>query len=232
MDPKTQGQALLAKMRKLQIGTDPGQTLQNKANPDGSVQFPARYYEGDEDDDLQEIKNQLASEKRPAPITDSDAARVQRKQAATEVVKQEEWFSNTWHFDASNPTKQRWAQSVFPEFFDRREQVIEEQARLQLALAKMKLRGPRSREDLDLMYAMDQGYITPSNKPLWDLTGAVADSQAARGLFNPRRNKMVAKTGAYGQTVNPLGSFPKGRGTEIPETGAQGGFKGYAFGFA
>lgn len=212
MDPKTQGQALLSKLRKIQINADPGQTLPNaSSNQSDAVQFPARYFEGDADDDLQEIKNQLASARRPAPITDSDAERVMRKQAAFEVAKQEEWFSDTWHTDSSNPTKQRWAQSVFPEFYDRREQVIEEQARLQLALAKIRLRGPRSREDLDLLFALDQGYLKPGDKPLYALTGpSTAEKDARRGIFNPRRNKMAEADPRPGNLANPL-DFTKKR---------------------
>lgn len=232
MDPKTQGQALLAKMRKLQIGTDSGQTLQNQTGKrDGSIAFPARYYEGDQDDDLQHIKNELASDKRPAPITDADAERVMRKAASSEVVKQEEWFANTWSFDSTNPTKQRWAQSVFPEFFDRREQVIEEQARLQLALAKLKLRGPRSREDLDLLFALDQGYVTPGKEPLWNLTGDKADATAARGVFNPRRTKMASQTGRIGTFTNPVNTFnPRDLGAEVAGSGAKDSLQYYAFG--
>ncbi len=232
MDPKTQGQALLAKMRKLQIGGDPGQILPASNNKDPAVEFPARYFEGDESDDLQAIKNILASKERPAPITDSDAERVMRKQAAFEVAKQEQWFANTWHTDASNPTKQRWAQAVFPEFYDRREQVIEEQARLQLAIAKIKLRGPRSREDLDLLYALDQGYLKPGDGPLWHLTGPeTTDAKARRGIFNPRKTKMVRKDVRPGRVENPIGDFFPAQSLNIDRgTGANENFDFYAFG--
>lgn len=207
MDPKTQGQALLSKLRKMQIASTTGQTLQRDEGAGSeAAQFPGRYYEGDESDDLQSIKHQLASEKRPAPITDADAERVMRKTAAVEVAKEEEWFQNQWAFNSSNPTMQRWAQGVFPEYFNRREQVLEEQAQLQLAIAKMMLRGPRSREDLDLLYAIDSGVVQVPQKALFKLTGP--DAKAAdqiRGLFNPRRSKILAGSSRRKGLENPLG---------------------------
>lgn len=212
MDPKSQGKALLSKLRKMQIAASPGQTL--RAPPEGSGSeaglFPARYYEGDAGDDLQEIKNSLARPERPAPITDADAERVMRKTAAVEVSKEEEWFQSQWAFNSSNPTMQRWAQSVFPEYFARREQVLEEQAQLQLAIAKMKLRGPRSREDLDLLYAIDSGVVAVPNQALFNLTGpSTSEEGAKRGLFNPRRNKILATDWGRHPVANPLGpNFP------------------------
>jgi hypothetical protein len=210
MDPKTQGQALLSKLRKMQIASEQGQTLGRSSAASGSeaATMPGRYFEGDEDDDLQQIKHQLASTSRPAPITDSDAERVMRKTAAVEVAKEEEWFQNQWMFNSSNPTMQRWAQGVFPEYFSRREQVLEEQAQLQLAVAKMKLRGPRSREDLDLLYAIDSGVVDVSKNPIYALAGKPADLAAVRGLFNPRRNAILRAPWRRNNLFNPLAGFP------------------------
>lgn len=210
MDPKTQGQALLSKLRKMQIAASPGQRL-NRDTDAGSeaADMPGRYFEGDESDDLQAIKHSLASTARPAPITDADAERVMRKTAAVEVAKEEEWFQNQWAFNSSNPTMQRWAQGVFPEYFNRREQVLEEQAQLQLAIAKMKLRGPRSREDLDLLYAIDSGVVKVEDKPVFAIEGDMADEDAVRGLFNPRRTNILRKEYKTRSLVNPLGGFPQ-----------------------
>lgn len=215
MDPKTQGQALLSKLRKMQIASTQGQVVGRAGAAAGSeaAEFPARYYEGDESDDLQHIKNQLASEKRPAPITDADAERVMRKTAAVEVAKEEEWFQNQWSFNSSNPTMQRWAQGVFPEYFTRREQVLEDQAQLQLAIAKMKLRGPRSREDLDLLYAIDSGVVEVPKGALYELTGkSASDKDQIRGLFNPRRNKILGGRSKRKGLENPLGDGWPGPG--------------------
>lgn len=231
MDPKTQGQALLSKLRKMQIAAETGQTLQRDGGMGSeAAQFPARYYEGDESDDLQKIKHSLATQSRPAPITDADAERVMRKQAAIETAKEEEWFQNSWQFNSANPTMQRWAQSVFPEYFNRREQVLEEQAQLQLAVAKMKLRGPRSREDLDLLYAIDSGVVKVGDKPIYAITGDPA-ATAQRGLFNPRRTKILQTPQGYGAGDNPFSNFPfKSARGGAPTMQSEENNAGYAFG--
>ncbi len=216
MDPKTQGQALLSKLRKMQIAASTGTHLKRTEGAGSeAADMPARYFEGDESDDLQQIKNELASEKRPAPITDADAERVMRKTAEIEVAKEEEWFQNSLHFNSSNPTMQRWAQGVFPEYFNRREQVLEEQAQLQLAIAKMKLRGPRSREDLDLLYAIDSGVVEVEQKPIFGLTGKTTEN-TVRGLFNPRRRNILKTNYRTSIMANPLESFPGPGGFEGP----------------
>ena len=214
MDPKTQGAALLEKLKRYEAAADPGQRLPPRNNNQGGSeagQFPARYYEPDDGDDVMHIKDQLASAGRPAPVTDNDVATILRKRAAVEVAKQEDWFQNSWKFASDNPVQQRWAQQVFPEYFSRREQVIDEQTLLQNQLAKIKLRGPRSREDIDLLYAIDMGVVKVEDSAIWNITGTTL-AAPRRGLFSPRRviiGDMNAKLSAL---VNPLNDFP-GEGT-------------------
>ena len=219
-DPKVQGAALLEKLKRYEAAADPGQHLPDRrAGQPGSeaAQFPARYYEPDDRDDVAVLKTQLASAARPAPVTDSDVEAILRKRAAVEVAKQENWFQNSWQFNSSDPNKQRWAQSVFPEYFSRREQVIDEQTLLQNQLAKIKLRGPRSREDIDLLYAIDMGVVDVSDTSIWNIRGESLD-QPRRGLFSPRRLEIGAKQAKMGDLANPLSSFPgqPGAGTEAP----------------
>jgi hypothetical protein len=214
-DPKVQGAALLEKLKGYNAAADPGQHLANRPNAEAgseAAQFPARYYEPDPGDDVAALKGQLASAARPAPVTDSDVSAILRKRAAVEVAKQENWFQNSWTFNSSDPNKQRWAASVFPEYFNRREQVIDEQTMLQNALAKIKLRGPRSREDIDLLYAIDMGIVDPDKNAIWDIKGTNLNSPR-RGLFNPLRLKIGDKQALLQPLGNPLTNFP---GTGAP----------------
>lgn len=213
-DPKVQGAALLEKLKGYERASDPGQHLPLPTRTEGGVkagseaaQFPARYYEPDDRDDYMALKGELATRERPAPVTDEDISAILRKRAAVEVAKQENWFQNSWQFNSSDPNKQRWAQSVFPEYFARREQVIDEQTMLQNALAKIKLRGPRSREDIDLLYAIDMGLVDPDNKAIWDLEGKSL-ANPKRGLFNPRRIRIGDKEARMHSLANPLAGFP------------------------
>jgi len=229
MDPKAQGAALLEKLRRYEQAADPGQHLPDRQQPGSGSEaatMPARYVEPDERDDYMYIKDKLASAERPAPVTDEDISSILRKRAAAEVAKQEDWFQNTWSFNSSDPNKQRWAQSVFPEYFSRREQVIDEQTLLQNQLAKIKLRGPRSREDIDLLYAIQMGVVDPQAKAIWDLTGEAYDNPR-RGIFSPRRIALSEKRSRYGLISNPLDGFVgPGTGGRGPAMFAQGGSGG------
>lgn len=217
-DPKVQGAALLEKLRGYNAAADPGQHLPapRAGSASEASQFPARYYEPDARDDVATLKSQLASTARPAPVTDEDVNAILRKRAAVEVAKQEDWFQNSWTFNSSDPNKQRWAQSVFPEYFARREQVIDEQTMLQNALAKIKLRGPRSREDIDLLYAIDMGIVRPDDKSIWNLEGTSL-SEPRRGLFNPLRLRINNRAAGLKPLDNPLSGFPS-QGVLMPPT--------------
>lgn len=211
MDPKAQGAALLEKLRRYEAAADPGQHLpapRSERAGSEAAQFPARYFEPDDRDDYMFIKDRLASDRRPAPVTDEDISAILRKRAANEVAKQENWFQNTWSFNSSDPNKQRWAQSVFPEYFARREQVIDEQTLLQNQLAKIKLRGPRSREDIDLLYGIQMGVIQPGDRAIWDLRGDDIGAERRRGVFSPRRVYLSTRASNYGPLANPLRGFP------------------------
>lgn len=229
-DPKVQGAALLQKLKGYEAAADPGQRLDAPRADAASeaAQFPARYYEPDERDDYMTLKTQLASTSRPAPVTDEDVAAILRKRAANEVVKQEDWFQNSWSFNSSDPNKQRWAQSVFPEYFARREQVIDQQTLLQNQLAKIKLRGPRSREDIDLLYAIDMGIVEPDKNAIYNITGTTL-SNPQRGIFNPRRLRIGDTPASVAGLANPLGAFP-GPGGAAPG-GAVRGVQGTPQGF-
>jgi hypothetical protein len=216
MDPKAQGAALLEKLKRYEAAADPGQRLpdrnnEGRANQGGSeaASFPARYLQPDDRDDYMQIKGELAGPGRPAPVTDEDVSAVLRKRAAFEVAKQEDWFQNSWKFNSSDPNKQRWAQSVFPEYFARREQVIDEQTLLQNQLAKIKLRGPRSREDLDLLYAIDMGLVNPDERAIWNIQGDTMANPRRRGVFSPRRVLIGGFNSRIASITNPLETFPR-----------------------
>jgi hypothetical protein len=216
MDTKAQGAALLEKLKAYQTASNSGTRLPDRRDKaqygSEASEFPARYVTPDDRDDYMAIKNALATDTRPAPVTDEDIAAVLRKRAQFEVGKQEDWFQNTWKFDSSNPTQQRWAQTVFPEYFGRREQVIDEQTLLQNQLAKIKLRGPRTREDIDLLYAIQMGVVEIPEGPIFDLgrsaNNAADNRQGARGVFSPRRIDIGRMQAWTSVGPNPLGGFP------------------------
>lgn len=218
MSASAEGSKLISDIKQLEDKFDTGTKLPATRHDghDEATHFPARYFLPSDRDDAMEIKDALAvSARRPAPITDQDVEYVMRKRDAAESFKFENWFSNQWEFDSSNPTLQRWAQQMMPELFSKREQVIDEQADIQKRLAKMKLYGIRDRADLELLYAIDSGLLALPQEPLHRLGDNVTQASVSfqRGLFNPRKRNILAKESLH-RNEQPIGDFA-GAGTRL-----------------
>jgi hypothetical protein len=80
---------------------------------------------------------------------------------------------------------------MLPDYFERREEQIEEVADLQKRIAKLRLYGPRSKDDLFLIYMIHAGKLQVPSGAIWDPNSWYTDEQKkdnfSRGLFNPRR---------------------------------------------
>lgn len=210
MDAKDQGTVLLEKMRSMQQATEPGQNLDPIGS--GSVEhaehMPGHYFTPDATDDLVSLRNALATSARPLPMTDAEIGSYLRKMAAVETAKFDQWFQGTWQLDSGNPTLQKWGQQVNPEYFARREQIIDEQTRIQNMLAKIKLRGVHTREEIELLYMIDMGIVKIPDKPVFLHKGDAQNvDNIKRGLFNPFRLKQM-NTRAGFIPGNPLTGFP------------------------
>lgn len=211
MSAKEEGAAILEQLRAMEAAADPGQHLPvdpngaQKGDPNAKM-FPARYLEPDATDDVVKLKNAMASGSRPVPIGDDEIAAYLRKMASHETFKKDAWFHNTWAADSTNPTMQRWAQTMYPEYYRRREQVIDEQTAIQNRIAKMKLYGVRSREDFDLLYGIHQGVVKTDNAAIWDITGKDLSSPK-RGLFSPFRANRHRNAGSM-YAATPFENFP------------------------
>ena len=81
---------------------------------------------------------------------------------------------------------------MMPEYFERREQQIDEVADLQKQIALLLLYGPRSKSDLLLEYAIRNGKLNVPKGAIWDPASWYSSDDTAfanmtRGMFNPRR---------------------------------------------
>ena len=211
MDAKDQGTALLEKMRAMEQATEPGTHLP-KATADGAVehaeQMPGHYFTPDAADDIVKLRNEMATTARPIPLSDAEIGSYMRKMAAVETAKFDQWFQGQWKLDSANPTLQRWGQQVNPEYFARREQVIDEQTRIQNMLAKIKLRGVHTREEMELLYMIDNGIVEIPKGEIFNHRGREAtEDTIKRGLFNPFRVNATKRQGGY-HYPNPLSGFP------------------------
>ena len=230
MDAKDQGTVLLEKMRAMEQATEPGQFLK-KEGP-GAVEhgetMPGHYFTPDATDDIVKLRETLARPERPIPLSDAEIGSYMRKMAAVETAKFDQWFQGSWRLDSSNPTLQRWGQEVNPEYFARREQVIDEQTRIQNMLAKIKLRGVHTREEMELLYMIDNGIVKVPKGEIFNHKGDEAtDDNIKRGLFNPFRVNRTDKQAGYSAGV-PLAGFPSNtldrKGIGLPFIASPKGF--------
>lgn len=166
------------------LATQPGDAAKNKE----SAAFGGHYMKRDEMDHKMEIANMMASDARPMALTMEEVAAIERKLQQGAEMGYDGWFANTWQFESDNPVMQKWARDINPEYFRRREEQIDNMAELQKQIAKMKLYGPRSEQDLMLLYNIDTGAIHKDvlNGPLWNPQGQeTAEDHYVRGLFSP-----------------------------------------------
>lgn len=103
-----------------------------------------------------------------------------------------QWFAT--NFDMWGPAQKALAQKLWPDFYAQRESLIGKKLKLMKKIAKIKLNGPKTKKDLQLLYALEAGFI--DGEELENLlhperAAAAKDLQERqanyrRGLLNPR----------------------------------------------
>lgn len=208
------------------LATGPGGQGQAKSKNEESRGFGAHYVKRDPADHRLELANMMASPSRPLPYTMDEVAAIEKKLQQGAEMGYDGWFANTWEFESNNPVMQKWARDINPEYFRRREEQIDNIAELQKQIAKMKLYGPRSEEDLMLLYNIDTGAIPTGvlNHPLWRPGNQDSAIQHyRRGLFSPiQKVKIGQDKQRLSMPWNPTdiardrpGMFPMGPGGDV-----------------
>ena len=103
-----------------------------------------------------------------------------------------QWFAT--NFDLWSPAQKALAQEMWPDFYAQRESLIGKKLKLMKKIAKIKLNGPKTKKDLQLLYALEAGFINGSeleNLLHPERAAAAADlaerqQRYRRGLLNPR----------------------------------------------
>jgi len=116
-----------------------------------------------------------------------------------------------------DPAIQRLVEEMMPEYFERREQQIDEVADLQKQIALLLLYGPRSKSDLLLEYAIRNGKLNVPKGAVWDPANWYPDADTSlngmvRGMFNPRRYASAPKRPAMGERWNIAAEATPGQG--------------------
>lgn len=127
---------------------------------------------------------------------------LQRKQAAEEAANFQLWFAK--EFDMMNPADKKRAKELYPEFYTQRKKLLKQQAKNLVNLARIKIEGITSKEDLITTYLAETGRLDIG--PLNNLLNPEKDTEATRyaqarfkrGLLSPFRvfgNEVVGADG-------------------------------------
>jgi len=122
-------------------------------------------------DDIANIKAQYANGVAAGtnwtiPFEQADAAWLQRKRNAEEKASFDSWIMQ--RFNTTNPTENMMLQSIAPDLYRRREQIIDQQQDLVSRYAKLRLRGPKTIDDLKFEWLLETGRISLPKGPIWD----------------------------------------------------------------
>lgn len=196
---KSAGRKIVKKMNGLatKYGNDATRVPDASSNPasvTGASAFPTRLYNHDNRDDYEEIKtglvktNGLGTPFGQAVLQDSDIAWLKSKRDAMQRADFEVWLTKM--FDLTNPSHVQILERVYPEYFSRRLAKLEEDAELQLRLAKIRLHGGSAvdKEDLMLIYGIQSGHVQVPTQALWKPEAAgspYANADYKRGIFSP-----------------------------------------------
>ena len=145
---------------------------------------------------------------------DSDFEWLLRKKDAAKAIAFQQWFAE--NFDRMTPPAKEFAREIYPKFYADREATLEENLETAKKIAKLKLFGPRSQEDLALQFALDQGFIDVEQIMRLINPGSVSDlrrvEKAKLGLLNPNRylfkDTGLAVDSDYRATHDPEASLP------------------------
>lgn len=105
----------------------------------------------------------------------------QRKQAAAEVANFQRWFAK--EFDLMDPAQKKRAKELYPEFYAQRKKLLKQQAKNLVRLAKIKLEGIQSFNDLQTQYLAETGRLDVG--PLQNLLNP---EKTALGLQGQQKN--------------------------------------------
>lgn len=111
-----------------------------------------------------------------------------------ELEKQfEQWFAT--NFDRMDPTHKAMARQLFGKFYQDRLNNLDTNLETTKRIARLKITGPQTKEDLYLMYAMEAGLIDTDyldnllhpEKVARNQNDEARQANYRRGLFNPKR---------------------------------------------
>ena len=176
--------------------------------------FPRKFNTSHAGDDYEREKMQLVSASKEgmtpfgmATVTDKDIQWLQKKKQAEAYANLDQWVGTNFH--NASVVDRKWLQETFPDYYDSREQLMVDRAKLALRINLLLLRGPKNEKDLLLEWGLNTGRIELEQG--WDqigmpvgsgqpLTYSNTQGRFQKHLFAPNR----APTDAHRKNVaNP-----------------------------
>lgn len=158
----------------------------------------------DERDKVMEAKLALQDPARPGytkfgklDAKDEDFKWLAKKQAVVEAANFQQWFAK--EFDRMSPAEKKRAKELYPEFYAQRKKLLKKQTKNLFDLARIKLEGIESKEDLMKTYMAETGRLDVG--PLKHLLNPEQDDS----IFSDGNNKKRFQRGL----ANPWTVFGK-----------------------
>lgn len=146
----------------------------------------------------------MASTTRPLPFTGEDVQYLKRKRDAEEFASFLTWEASK--YDLSDPATREWFEKRCPSYFQQRESLIEQQIDLAARYAKMRLRGPKTEDDLKIEYLIETDRLSLPKGPIWDPFKWIAD-QGGIDLAQDDMNALKNQFAEYNKTSYRKGLF-------------------------
>lgn len=156
----------------------------------------AVYYKDSEAEKRQQFKREyvkkvgqkLDKNQVPYIVSEGEIDLAYEKERGFEQYAFEKWLAAS--FPPNHPIYGKLVREWFPGFYDKREELIDDQLMLQKRAAMIKLFGPRSKDDILFMYSINKGDLKVPDEPV-HLDNA--ENAYNRGLYSRRRDLTAVK---------------------------------------
>jgi hypothetical protein len=149
--------------------------------------WPTLLASTDKDDAIYELQQKLTDQSGVVPnigqaIVDKDFFEYQRRKSEqAELARFKVWFYK--QMDLSTPEKRNFWETKFPEVFDDRKKLMEQQFDVAKRMALINIFGPRTMDDFVFMYLVQEGKIEIPKGAIFDPASHPYDN-FQRGFFN------------------------------------------------
>lgn len=191
-----------------------------RADPQRANEFPVRINKPNRGRDTRmRLKHQYAQQYgadgtgaginlgRPE-LNDSDLQAFGDIEKQKQIVSFESWLAS--YLNMADPATAKLVDDIMPEYWEKRQEVIENQAELQKNLALIRLRGPTSKKDFMVLYMLNTGQLPLPRGSIFEPDKwSYSNQNFNRGMANPRRYYPAqVKLDAEGK-ADPIGAISR-----------------------